>query len=273
MGVHEPRGRRVEAKINGLRYSLLHYPGAGSPLVAIPGITTTAVGFDFIADALSADYEVVVPDLRGRGHSDRATAGHYGLDDYAADVDAIIAEFGFQDPLVLGHSLGARIAARWGAGRESHGPLVLVDPPLSGPHRPYPTPWSSFAAQLAEAKAGTTVDQVRGYYPRWPTRELELRIAELPSCDDQAVRETYAGFETDEFEDDWIRLTPPCALICGGDSPMVSDADEHRLRDLAPTLPIVTVPEAGHMVPWDNYDGFFSAFRQIVGWLAEGGSQ
>jgi hypothetical protein len=27
------------------------------------------------------------------------------------------------------------------------------------------------------------------------------------------------------------------------------------------------------MVPWDNYDGFFSAFRQIVGWLAEGGSQ
>jgi N-formylmaleamate deformylase len=260
----ESLGTRMQLEVNGLRLSLLQFRGAGPDIVLIPGITTTANGFEFLARRLRDDYTVHVLDIRGRGKSDRALPGHYGLDDYAADLDGIVAALELQQPTMLGHSLGARIVARWAAGRSSHGPLVLVDPPLSGKNRPYPTPWSSFASQLSEAQAGTTPDAVRQWYPAWTDRELEIRARELPRCDLEAVRETYAGFEHDEFEPDWCQLTAPLALIRGAQSPMVSHGDATRLAEAAPHSAVATVPNAGHMVPWDNLEGFLSALRKVV---------
>ena len=69
----------------------------------IPGITSTATAVDFLARELCGTYNVVVPDLRGRGRSDRAQLGHYGLNDYAGDLDAVIGEFGLHTPTLIGH--------------------------------------------------------------------------------------------------------------------------------------------------------------------------
>jgi N-formylmaleamate deformylase len=255
----EPRGTRREVMADGLRLSVLHYPGDGPDLVIVPGITTTATGCDFLAAELAARFNVVAVDMRGRGQSDRASAGRYGLDDYASDVTATIDQLGLSLPAIIGHSLGARIVARWGAGQATHGPLVLVDPPLSGKARAYPTPWASFETQLSEAAAGTTIDAVQRYYPAWSTRELQVRIQELPTCDVDAVKETHAGFETDEFEADWCRLSAPVTLIYGADSPMVSREDASQLADQLPHATVKAVSGAGHMVPWDNLPGFLAA--------------
>lgn len=255
----EPRGARRDVIADGLRLSVLHYAGDGPDLVIVPGITTTATGCDFLAAELAPRFNVVAVDLRGRGRSDLASAGGYGLDDYAGDLSATINQLGLSRPAIIGHSLGARIVARWGVDHTTHGPLVLVDPPLSGKTRPYPTPWASFDNQLSEAAAGTSVDAVRRYYPHWPTRELQVRIQELPSCDVEAVKETHAGFETDEFETDWCRLSAPVTLIYGADSPMVSGEDARRLAEQLPHATLKKVPDAGHMVPWDNLAGFLVA--------------
>jgi N-formylmaleamate deformylase len=250
---YQPHGERHAVAADGLALSVLRYPGPGphaADLVLIPGITTTATGCDFLAVELAKDFAVVVPDLRGRGRSDRASAGRYTLDDYAGDLQAVIHQLGLADPVVIGHSLGARIVARWAAGRSDHGPLLLVDPPLSSKARPYPTPWSSFEGQLSEATAGTTVDDVRRYYPKWPQRELEVRIQELPTCDVTAIKETHAGFETDEFEADWSRLTPPVSLVYGA--------------QMSPDANVLSVADAGHMVPWDNLAGFLATVADAV---------
>lgn len=259
MVTHEPRGARHDAVNDGLRLSVVHYETPRPELVILGGITSTATALDFIAHEFSDRYRVVVPDLRGRGHSDRSGPGRYQLDDYAADLDAVLATFSLRQPVLMGHSLGARIVARWAAQHTNHGPLLLVDPPMSNKQRPYPTSWDAFAAQMVEARAGTTADGVRQWFPDWPDRELAIRAQELPTCDETAVRETHEGFETDDFEADWVRLTAPVTLLYGANSRMVTQDDARRLADLAPQANVIAVPASGHMIPWDNLPAFLAA--------------
>jgi N-formylmaleamate deformylase len=265
----EVYGEDIRVHANGLHHRLLRYGEAGqTDLVFIPGITSPAPTADFLA-VLLADmgFRVHVPDLRGRGETDRAEAAQYRLTDYAADLDALIGALELDRPVLVGHSLGARIVTAYAAlhGAADHALIVVVDPPTSGPGRgPYPTPWESFRAQLQQAQRVTTADEVRAYYPKWPERELQLRAEVLASCDETAVRQTHQGFANEDFFPIWKALTQPAMLLRGGDSPVVTAADAVDLAEANPGIDIVTVPDAGHMVPWDNLDGFLAAVRPYL---------
>jgi N-formylmaleamate deformylase len=262
----EIRGESSFVEANGLRHHVLRYGAEGAPdLLVLPGITSPAATADFLA-VLLADlgYRVTVPDVRGRGETDRAQPGRYRLVDYAADVAGLVAALDLHRPVVLGHSMGARIAAAWAVlhAPDDHGLLLLVDPPTSGPGRgAYPTPRESFLQQLHEAQAGTDADAVRRFYPLWPERELQLRAQVLASCDETAVLETHEGFQTEDFFEYWAKLTQPVVLVRGGDSPVVPLTAVADLRRSQPGIEIDTVPRAGHMVPWDNLPGFLDVVR------------
>lgn len=260
----EIAGESVRVTANGLRHHVLAYGAGGrGDLLILPGITSPAATADFIAAPLAErGYRVHVPDLRGRGETDTLPAGSYTLPDYAADVNGLVDALGLDRPVVLGHSLGARIAAAHAVlnGPDRHGALILVDPPVSGPGRdPYPMSRESFLTQLREARAGTTVEAARRFYPKWPERELRLRLEVLPSCNETAIAETHAGFEQEDFFPYWAKIAPPATLIRGADSPVVPEGAAAELAAANPAVPIMPVPEAGHMVPWDNFAGFFEA--------------
>lgn len=262
-------GRSIRVTANGLRHHLLVYgEGVGREVLMLPGITSPAAAADFIAKALSNEgFRIFVPDLRGRGQTDVAPAGSYRLTDYAADAHELIGALGLARPAVVGHSLGARIAAAYAVLHApiDHGPLVLVDPPVSGPGRgPYPTTRESFLAQLREAKQGTSAAQVRRYYPKWPERELQIRAEVLASCDETAVLETHAGFESEDFFPYWEKITRPATLIRGANSPVVSSQDAADLARTNPTIPIVCISDSGHMVPWDNFGEFFRCLVPLL---------
>lgn len=262
-------GRDVTVQANGLRHHVLTYGQAGGPdLLVLPGITSPAATADFLG-VLFAEmgYRVTVPDLRGRGGTDRPPTGSYRLTDYAADVAALVAALELRTPTVLGHSLGARIAAAYAVlhAPDDHGQLILVDPPTSGPGRgPYPTSRDAFLEQLQQAQRGTHADEVRRFYPTWPERELQIRADVLATCDETAVLETHAGFESEDFFPYWRKLTGPVVLVRGGDSPVVPPAAAEDLHREQPGFDIVTVPGAGHMVPWDNLPGFLDAVRPYL---------
>jgi N-formylmaleamate deformylase len=265
----EISGLGIEVEANGLRHHVLEYGEAGRPdLLILPGITSPAATADFLAVLLAADgYRVHVPDIRGRGRTDRAPSAEYRLTDYAADVAGLVAALGLERPAILGHSMGARIAIAYAAlyAPDDHGLLLLVDPPVSGPDRgPYPTSREAFLEQLREAQRGTTADEVRRFYPKWPERELQLRAEVLATCDETAVLETHAGFESEDVFGYWRALRQPALLIRGGDSPVVPEAAAGDLRRANPAIDIVTVPGAGHMVPWDDLPGFLDAVRPAL---------
>ncbi len=257
------------------RLHALDFGGSGRDVLVLPGITSPAVTWTFAVRALQGAGRFVVADLRGRGLSDAPPDGSYSLEAYAGDAATLVHGLALDRPVLLGHSLGARIAAAL-AVREPDlvGPAVLVDPPLSGPARaPYPTSLDAFLGQLREARAGTTPEAVAAHWPAWPEPELGLRARWLPTCDERAVAETHRGFESEDFLPLWDRVDDRAVLVRGGTSPVVDDAGAAELAARRADLEIVTVAGTGHMIPWDDLDAFEAAVRPLLDRFASDGGE
>jgi N-formylmaleamate deformylase len=252
------------ARAGDVALHVLDYGGDGVPLVVLPGITSPAITMDFVARELTDLVRPIVVDVRGRGLSDSGKS--YGLEDYADDTVAVIDGLGLDRPLLLGHSMGARIAAVTAARGIPLRGTVLVDPPMSGPDRgPYPTTLEAFLGQLEQAQRGTDGDEVARSWPRWPRREQELRARWLSSCDAEAVAATHAGFESEDFFTTWPRVPARTVLVYGGASPVVTAAGAAEAAAANPAAQLVAVPGAGHMVFWDEPEAARRLLREILG--------
>ncbi|GHD21797.1 alpha/beta hydrolase [Nocardiopsis kunsanensis] len=258
----------------GLRLHALDYgaleqaSGAGErpSLLILPGITSPAISMDFVARRLTDVARPVVVDLRGRGLSDAPDDGDYSLDAYADDVEAAVEGLGLGRTVLLGHSLGARIAAaaavRPGA---AYTGSILVDPPMSGPGRaPYPTTLEAFRKQLQQAQRGTDAEEVAAFWPRWSLRERELRARWLASCATESIDATHRGFEAEDFFDYWGSVPQPTTLVYGADSPVVDAAGVKEAAEAHPGAELVGVEGAGHMIFWDAPEGAMTAVRESL---------
>ena len=162
--------------------------------------------------------------------------------------------------------MGARIAAVFGAlYPEVAGPMIVVDPPLSGPGRaPYPFPLDTYTTALRQAKAGATVEDMRPFFPTWTEEQLRVRAEWLATCDETAVVESYRGFHEEDFFDYWPKLSPPVLFMYGGKSPVVPESALREIAAANPKAKMAGVPNAGHMIPWDNLPGFLSETRRFI---------
>jgi len=261
----EPRGRRADVDIDGTHLSYLDYGEGDAAVIIVPGITSPAITWDFVADELAADRRVIALDVRGRGLSDRPADG-YTLPGYAKDVVGLAEALGLDRPVVMGHSMGARIAAALGALHpDGARALVIIDPPLTGPGRdPYPTSLEDFLQQLREGYRGTTLDEIRRFYPRWNDRELQIRCEWLPTCDEHAVAETHRNFDVEDLFGYWSTLAAPTLFIYGDESPAVPPSGVEEIRQANPAAEITGISRAGHMIPWENLDEFLAVVRPFL---------
>ncbi|MFE9768256.1 alpha/beta fold hydrolase [Streptomyces sp. NPDC005808] len=248
----------------GTRLHVLDYGGPGVPLVVLPGITSPAITMDFVARELTDLVRPLVVDIRGRGLSD--AGGSYSLEEYAEDTEAVITGLGLDRPLLFGHSMGARIAAVTAVrGKVAVRGTVLGDPPMSGPGRgPYPTTLDAFLDQLAQAVRGTDADEVAQAWPRWPRAEQALRARWLAGCDQDAIVATHRGFEAEDFFQWWPSVPGPTALLYGSDSPVVTAEGAQEAARLHPSAVFREIPDAGHMLFWDNPPAALAALREAL---------
>jgi N-formylmaleamate deformylase len=260
-----PVGRSRYVDRDGLRLHHLEYGDAGPPVVIVPGITSPAATWEFVSQELSRDYRVITLDIRGRGLSDTPPTG-YSLADYAGDVKAVVDQLGLQRPTLVGHSMGARIAA---AVRVLHrgvaGPVVLADPPLTGPGRgTYPMSLEAFMDQLQAARSGAAPEDLLRYFPTLTPEHLALRAQWLPTCDENAVRDSWWNFHREDFFPYLRELEPPVLFMYGGDSPVVAESALPEIKETRPDVEIARIPSAGHMIPWDNTEEFLAETRRFL---------
>ena len=245
---------------NGIRHHLLHFQGDGPDLLLIPGITSPAVTWDFVAERLIDNFNVHVLDVRGRGLSQSGDLD-YSLDAMATDAIEIVNCSALDKPLVLGHSMGARIAIR--AARMDEGSfsgLLLVDPPVSGPgRRAYPSQWEWYEKSILMAEKGCSAEDMKEYCPTWSARQLSQRAEWLHTCQLDAIKTAYDGFHSDDIHQDLPHLKLPIRLVVAGDAPVINKDDINEIRGLNPGIEVRIVDKAGHMIPWDNLEGFLEA--------------
>ena len=260
----------AHAHANGIRQHYMRYGGerAGrDAVIVIPGITSPAATWGFVAERLGRQFDTYVLDVRGRGLSSSGPDLDYGLDAQAADVVALAQALGLTRYALVGHSMGGRIAVR-AASRAPQGltRLVIVDPPVSGPgRRAYPANLAWYVDSIRQATHGMSAEDMRAFCPTWTDEQRALRAQWLHTCFEPAIVQSFEDFGRDDIHANLPGVTVPLLLMTAERGGVVGDDDMAEWQTLAPQTQHVRVPDAGHMIPWDNEAGFHAALGDFLG--------
>jgi N-formylmaleamate deformylase len=101
--------------------------------------------------------------------------------------------------------------------------------------------------------------------PTWTEEQLRVRAQWLHTCDERGMLTSFEGFHTDDIHADLPLVRVPSLLITAARGDVVLDEDVQEMQTLCPGLLHTRVPDAGHMIPWDNEAGFYEAFGDFLG--------
>jgi pimeloyl-ACP methyl ester carboxylesterase len=253
------------ARVNG---TTLYYErrGEGRPVVLIEGANLPLAQWDAQFDALARRYAVIRYDVRGFGRSGPADAAGYMAHD---DLHALLQHFGVRRAVLIGLSLGGRIALDFAlAHPEMVDALVLAGPGLSG------FDWSSDSSFLPIAAAAEKRDSVRAALlwlehaymaPAMENPALAPRLRELAvanarmwvSADSERVAPAPAAGRLREIK------APTLVMIGDRDVPDIHRIVEMIMRDV-PGAKRVVFERTGHVLHMEQPEKFNAAVLEFL---------
>jgi pimeloyl-ACP methyl ester carboxylesterase len=257
-------------KANGIELHYLRTGGDKPPIVLLHGLTGNGACWTPLARSLGSDYDVVMPDARGHGRSDKPADG-YRYEDFAADVVGLLDALGIPAPILLGHSMGGMTAAVVASQnpRRVRG-LILVDPTFLAPERQREV-YESDAMELHRRTLGRSKDELVADL----RRRHERRSAEMVDLIAQARLQT----DVRTFD----VLTPPNpdhrqlvrslaipSLLVVGDvdaGAVVSRELAAELAQLNSRLKVDPIVKASHGIPYDQPERLAEVVRTFLGTL------
>ncbi|MFL6707209.1 MAG: alpha/beta hydrolase [Massilia sp.] len=106
--------------------------GTGPAVVLIHGFGDTGEMWGPLAERLSKNHTVIVPDLRGMGKSSKAASG-YDKRSQAGDIRTVVEHLGADKAAVVGHDIGTMVAYAYAARYpDKVSKLVVMDAPVPG---------------------------------------------------------------------------------------------------------------------------------------------
>jgi pimeloyl-ACP methyl ester carboxylesterase len=139
-------------EVRGLRYHVRRWPKPGAPkMFLLHGWMDVSASFQFVSDALRAEWDLYAPDWRGYGLTQWGKADCYWLPDYIADLDFLLEHLQPEGAVnLVGHSLGGNVASLYAGVRpERVARLVNLEGFGLPPTRPEEAP-RRYARWLAE---------------------------------------------------------------------------------------------------------------------------
>ncbi len=101
--------------------------GKGQPLILLHGWGVNFHTFDYLIDYLKNDFTIFAIDLPGFGQSNEPK-NSYNLSNYVNFLRTFIIELQIENPIILGHSFGGRVAIKYVASTSNRvSKLILVD--------------------------------------------------------------------------------------------------------------------------------------------------
>ena len=195
-------------------------------------------------------YHVVAVDLRGHGHSPRAS-------DYTAELMAedIVDTVPDAPELVMGHSLGG-LTVSLAVDRLRPERAVYVDPAFSCPAANW------FQRALAPAFLRTLARQsaarIAKRNPRWDPADVAIEVETFAAFDRAAIPAVLAP----SIMRAPTTMAVPSLVMLADNSYLVKPDAAERLRDSG--FDVRVVAGSGHVINRDDHDGFMDA---LDGWI------
>lgn len=277
----------------------VHYVrrGAGTPVVLLHGWPGFWYDYRRVVPALAGVADVVAPDLRGFGASDRPAlppeAG-YGRDAQAAVVLSVMDSLGLEPAVVVGYDVGsgvAQVVARTAPERVRG--LVLGAPLHAGagaralrPEHQHEFWYQDFhRLPLAGALAGRDRESVRAYlahfYDHWCGRPETVRPAEF-----EAIVDVYAAPGAFEASINWYRagaatletarraerapapppqpLPQPARVLWGERDPLFPPGWAEGLDRVLADHRLEVLPGVGHLIPLEAPEAVVRAVGELA---------
>jgi pimeloyl-ACP methyl ester carboxylesterase len=257
--------------VSGLTLHYTRTGGAKPAVVLAHGFSDDGLCWTPVAEALEADYDVVMVDARGHGRSAAPEQEGYGSADHADDLAGVIRALGLKRPAVLGHSMGAASALVL-AGMYPDLPraILLEDPPpwwitaVAGVPLARQSPIRLGIIELKRKTREELIAHARRGSPTWPE-------AELGPWADAKLRFSFNILIAPEpAAVDWSatvrRITCPALLITAdqGLGALVTPESAAALQALTPQLRIAHIAGAGHSIHREQFARYIEVVRAFV---------
>ena len=127
-------GMRSEAAIDGFRLAY-ERTGSGPAVLLLHGWPGDRTDYRAVVPSVSQAADVIVPDLRGFGESDKHAADparEYNAAAQARSIAGLIGELGLGQVVLAGYDIGSRIAQAIARNRPDLVRALVIAPPLPG---------------------------------------------------------------------------------------------------------------------------------------------
>jgi pimeloyl-ACP methyl ester carboxylesterase len=243
--------------------------GTGDGIVLVHGTGGSVWGQ--LPELLEPEGRVVTYDRRAFGGSTQPP--FKGLPQHTADAAALIEALDLAPATVIGHSMGGVISLDLAVRRpELVRELIVVEPPLHLRKHPTPTMMRQLiGAQLLGRRRGqvegaerfmrwatTTTDGLNGY-----DQTPEPERARLRANSAAILRELQGGTGEHIKARGLASISCPTVLLLGSITLPEYRKAAQRLANPLPSLKIITVPDAGHVLPVSHPQAVVDALRDI----------
>jgi pimeloyl-ACP methyl ester carboxylesterase len=273
-----------------LRIAFMDVPPAAAPnghtVVLFHGNNFAGFYFGGMIDALrNAGFRVIAPDQIGYGRSSKPIIP-YNLHDMARNTRLILQSLGIDRAMVVGHSMGGMLAARFATQYPAVAERVVLYNPIGLVDQRYTRPWQS-TDEAYERTLASTYQTVRAGIMRYVahneaawTPEFEkyvrVRYAWTLSADwpRLAMIQALLGqvIYQDAVVNDWAHIKAPTLAFGGAEDVLPGSAAifQERMKFVAQTIPngrLLLLPGLGH-VP--HLEAPEKTYPPLIAFLTEG---
>ena len=234
----------------------LHYRtlGKGQPVIILHGIFGTSDNWQTFGKQLAGNYQVFLVDQRNHGLSPHSDTFDYPA--MAADLHQFIQQHQLENPVIIGHSMGGKVAMFYAvAYPEKLDKLVVVDiAPRNYPIHHQHILDAMSGVGLASATSRKDIEeQLKPYLPDFGVRQFIMK--NLKREDDNsfswklnllAIKENIANVGLAVDND--AKVDRPTLFVRGENSDYIGSEDEELIRQIFPLAQIVTIENTGHWV-------------------------
>ena len=265
-----PHWKENDVTVDGARF---HYyrtgDGSKPALVLAHGFSDDGLCWLPVARDLEAEYDVILPDARGHGKSQRVLPAE--VVDHTRDLAGILQVLGLERPILGGHSMGASVsaalAARW---PERVDALILEDPvwrdsaPEPEKKEPQPNPWFEWLQTLPNQSIEEVMAYGRAGNPTWAEIEIRPWAESKKQFDPNILKAAPSNWVWREIA---RAITCPVLLITAEveKGAIVPAETAREAQELNGRIRVVHIPGAGHNIRRENYPAYMKAVREFLG--------